>query len=187
MKFARAHSRLLIGVLWLFALASVKAHRLDEYLQAVLIDVRHKEILIQMNLTPGVDVADDVLKVIDRNADGKISSAEERFYAKALGGELEVRLDDRLLKLEPVREQFDPVPELKSGEGNVRIEMRARVRRLEAGEHLLSIENRHQPRISVYLVNALYPKERGIKIERQERNANQSLGKIHFTVRDGGK
>jgi hypothetical protein len=182
-----SHRRFLIALSLILAVASVRAHRLDEYLQATLIEVRQKEVLIQLNLTPGVDVSDSVLRLIDKDKDGKISSAEGKAYAKAVVGELELRLDDRVLKLDLLRETFDAVSELKTGEGNVRIEMRARLGRLEEGEHVLSFENRHEANISVYLVNAVFPKERGIKIQRQDRNANQSVGRIYFTLGNGGK
>src|SRR5215472_14300451 len=50
---------LLLGF-FLFA-SSALAHRLDEYLQATLVTIEHGEVLFQINLTPGVEVADKVL------------------------------------------------------------------------------------------------------------------------------
>src|SRR3954464_3799055 len=75
------------------------AHRLDEYLQATLVAIEPGEIRLQINLLPGIAVAEEVLAAIDRDRDGVISKSEGRAYADALRRELTVRLDERDLEL----------------------------------------------------------------------------------------
>src|ERR1041385_4307254 len=66
-------------VLVLLCLASpcsVFAHRLDECLQATLVVIEPDRIRLQMNFTPGVAVAEQVLAQIDTDHDGTISTKE---------------------------------------------------------------------------------------------------------------
>src|SRR5579862_2598883 len=58
------------------------AHRLDEYLQATLVTIDPVEIRFQINLTPGVEVADEVLDQVDRDHDGVISTNEASAYCE---------------------------------------------------------------------------------------------------------
>ena len=73
----------------------VFAHQLDEYLQATLVDIEPGKIRLQMDLTPGVAVAERLLGLIDRNRDGVISPDESTAYAELLKRDLVVRLDGR--------------------------------------------------------------------------------------------
>jgi hypothetical protein len=168
----------------LLASLSARAHRLDECLQAALIEIKADEARVQVNLSPGVQVADAFVWNIDRNHDGKISAAEGKDYAKKFVAKLRLSLDERPLTLEFIEADCDSVAELKSGAGNIHVEMRARLARMDAGEHVLSFENHHQSDLSVYLFNAILPKTDAIRISKQERNDNQSTGRIYFSVKD---
>ena len=55
---------------------TVFAHQLDEYLQATLVVIEPDRIRLQINLTPGVAVAEQVLSLIDRDHDRLISTNE---------------------------------------------------------------------------------------------------------------
>src|SRR5438552_188462 len=55
---------------------TVFSHRLDEYLQATLVVIEPSVVRLQINLTPGVDVAEKVLAQIDSNDDSVISKNE---------------------------------------------------------------------------------------------------------------
>jgi hypothetical protein len=52
---------------------------------------------------------------------------------------------------------------------------------LRRGGHRLTFENRHLPKLSVYLFNAAKPADHDVQIARQTRNPDQSLGGIEFT------
>jgi len=71
----------------------VFAHRLDEYLQATLVAIEPSGVRLQIHLTPGVAVAEQVLVLIDRNRDGTISPREAATYAEVLKHALTLRLD----------------------------------------------------------------------------------------------
>jgi hypothetical protein len=72
--------------IWLAAAVALvlpaSAHRLDEYLQATRIDLASNRVDLEIDLTPGVEVVNDVLPLMDVNHDGNISIAEGKAYAK---------------------------------------------------------------------------------------------------------
>jgi hypothetical protein len=176
----RANLRLLF--LALLALPSaVFAHRLDEYLQAAIVVIEPDRVRLQINLTPGVAVAEQVIALIDRDRDGVISTNEAAAYSELVKRDLIVRLDQRDIKLQLTRSFFPEPAELRTGWGFIQMEFSAAPGRIAAGAHTLTIENRHLPGASVYLVNAAQPASGSVQIIKQTRNENQSAGEIQFT------
>ncbi len=170
-------------ILWLVLLAlpcSASAHRLDEYLQSTFVAIEPEGIKLQMNLTPGVAVAGPVLALIDRDGNDVVSTNEAATYAELVRRELSLRLDQRALDLTLTASEFPATEELRGGSGIIQLEFSATPGTLKSGAHELMLENRHQTNVSVYLVNAALPKSRAIKITRQTRNENQSVGQIEF-------
>jgi hypothetical protein len=161
--------------------STVLAHRLDEYLQATLVAIEPRGLRLQINLTPGVAVAQQVLAVIDRNRDGVISTNEAAAYCELLKRDLVVRLDQRKVELKLTASNFPAPAELRTGLGIIQMEFSTTAGPLTAGAHGLVLENRHLPTVSVYLFNAAQPKSGSIQITRQKRNENQSVGEIEFT------
>jgi hypothetical protein len=170
----------LLGVLILPP--SALAHRLDEYLQATLVTIDPGEVRLQINLTPGVEVADKVLASIDRDHDGVISTNEAAAYCELLKRELTVYLDGRKITLKLTDSSFPALTELRTGWGIMQVQFSAPVGPLAAGAHKLEVKNRHQPRLSVYLFNAAQPKSGLVQITKQKRNKNQSRGEIEFSI-----
>src|SRR5262249_28761794 len=157
------------------------AHRLDEYLQATLVAIEPDEMRLQIHLTPGVAVAEQVLALIDRDRDGVISTNEAAGYTQALQRGLVVRVDQRKLELNPAPSRFPTPAELRTGWGIIQMEFSVTPRGLAEGAHKFTLENRHLPEASVYLFNAAVPKTRSVQILRQIRNENQSEGEIEFS------
>src|SRR6516162_9161748 len=143
---------LFIGLLLLPWLA--RAHRLDEYLQATLVTIDPGEIRLQINLTPGVEVADKVLALVDRDYDGVLSTNEASAYCELLKHELSVYLDGRKITLKLTGSNFPPLTDLRTGWGFMQVEFSAPIGPLAPGPHKLEAKNRHLPRLSVYLFNA---------------------------------
>jgi hypothetical protein len=182
---AQAMTRVLQHLPLLLALLAVPstvfAHRLDEYLQATLVAIEPDDLRLQINLTPGVAIADQLLAQIDRDHDGVISAAEAAAYADSLKRDLIVRLDQRALELKLITCNVPAPTELRSGSGIIQMEFSLSPSELAAGTHRLTLENRHLPAMSVYLINAVQPRSGSIQITRQTRNDNQSTGEIEFT------
>ncbi|HSI15983.1 MAG TPA: EF-hand domain-containing protein [Chthoniobacter sp.] len=178
---------------WAALLPHASAHRIDEYLQATLVIIEPGSIRLEINLTPGTDVAAAVLAQIDRNGDGVISAEETNAYGEALKRDLAVALDDRPVDLKLASAQCPSVDELRSGSGIVQIVFTVPPGVLTAQPHRLEIHNRHLPAMSVYLLNAGQPQffntappEAGsIEITAQKRSVNQDTGTIEFIFRPG--
>jgi hypothetical protein len=173
--------RLSLLLAFLALTSSVFAHRLDEYLQATLVVIEPGDLRLQVNLTPGVAVAEQVLALIDRNRDGMISTNEAAAYAELLKRHLSLRLDQRKLELKLTTTEFTTPAELRAGLGLIQMEFSATPLPLVAGAHRLTLQNQHLPALSVYLINAAQPRSGSIQIIRQRRNENQSRGEIEFT------
>jgi hypothetical protein len=181
--FLRSLPFLLALLASLVAPSAAFAHRLDEYLQATLVAIEPGDIRLQMNLTPGVQVADQVLARMDSDHDGAISPKEAAAYAESLKRDLVVRLDRRTLELKLTALNLPEPGALREGVGIIQLEFSVASGALRAGAHSLSIENQHLPGVSVYLLNAAKPKADSIEITGQKRNENQSAGEIGFTFR----
>ena len=174
--------RLLQLLLALLALPSAAfADRLHECLQATLVVIEPGSIRLQMNLTPGVLVAEQVLARMDRDRDGVISTNEAAAYADAVKRDLTVRLDGRKLKLKLTASEFPFPAEVRHGWGIIQLEFSATPGTLASGAHTLAFENRHLSKLSVYLINAAKPKFDSIQINKQSRAEDQSVGEIEFT------
>jgi hypothetical protein len=170
-------------VLWLGLLGlptRVLAHQLDEYLQATLVGIEPGAIRLQINLTPGVAVAERVLGLIDQNHDGVISTSESAAYAELLKRDLSVRLDGRNLQLNLVALNLPEPGELHTGWGVIQMEFSVTPGAFAGGPHRFILENRHLPGVSVYLFNATQPGAASVQITGQKRNENQSTGEIAF-------
>jgi hypothetical protein len=162
------------------------AHRVDEYLQATLVVIEPSSLRLQINLTPGVAVADKVLAAIDRDRDGAISTNEAAVYAESLKRDLTLRLDRRDLELKLTASTFPAPAELRTGWGIIQMEFAATPGPLAAGAHRLTLENRHLTSVSVYLINAARPRSGTVQINSQKRNDNQSTGEIEFSFHPQG-
>ena len=174
--------RLIVGLAALLgAISSASAHVLDEYLQATLVVIEPGEIRLKINLTPGVEIADKVLVLLDQDGDGAISRPEADAYAERVRGDLTVRLDGEQQALELTGAQWPDMSELHSGQGVIQLEFALRPSHLRAGSHRLTLENRHFDSIGAYLFNAARPRTGAIQIHKQHRNRNQSAGEIEFT------
>jgi hypothetical protein len=159
--------------------ASASAHRLDEYLQATLLSIEKDRVQGLMRLTPGVAVSAFVLTSVDANADGEISEAERRAYAERVLRDVSLKIDEHKLSPQLISVEFPGVEEMKQGLGEIQIEFGADLPR-SGRDRRLVFENRHQSRISAYLVNCLAPSDPDIRIVAQNRNEQQSFYQVDY-------
>ncbi|HEY0201657.1 MAG TPA: hypothetical protein VGC24_08190, partial [Burkholderiaceae bacterium] len=175
---------LLVFVLCACWAMPVVAHRLDEYLQATMVDVEKDHVTLQMRLTPSVEVADAVLAEIDTDGDGVLSEAEQQAYAKRVLGDLSFEADGRPLPLQPVSSAYPPAETMRQGLGDIALTFRAELSNGD-GAHQLMLVQRHQHERTVYLVNALLPQDPTIQVVGQQRSADQSSYRLDYTIGSG--
>ena len=160
------------------------AHRRDEYLQAARIAIDPQRVRIELDLAPGIEVADAVIARIDRDRSGSISTDEARSYAAAVRHELWLDVDGQPVHVEVSEPRVPPMAAVRQGEGAIRLELAGTLPRLEAGPHRFRYRNRHRPEISVYLANALVPTSDAVAITGQSRDARQSELIVSYELRD---
>ena len=182
---ARCHFFPLLALL--LPVWSATAHRLDEYLQTTFIAVGTNQIALGLSLTPGVDVAQQIIPLIDENRDGSLSPQETASYAERVRTNLSLTVDSQLQPLVLTGSQFPGVAEMKDGVGAITLQFTTITTNFSAGTHRLRFANGHQTNISVYLVNALVPESKAIMIGRQVRDFRQTTVEFEFTVAPGPK
>jgi hypothetical protein len=161
----------------------VSAHRLDEYLQAARIAVDPSRVELELDLTPGIAVADEIIGEIDRDQDGSLGSSEKQVYAEGALRAIAVQIDGQTLQTELMASTF-PVPDaFRGGDGTIRLRATAGLPRLSMGTHQLFFRNSYRPDVSVYLANALVPESDQIAITGQHRDGHQRDLTIDFVVR----
>jgi hypothetical protein len=166
----------------LAASAVVSAHRRDEYLQAARIGIEPARVQLELDLTPGIAVAESILRDIDRDRDGSLSAAEQRAYALAVLAALRVEIDGAPAPVRLDATQFPSHASVRRGEGTIRLRMTAALPPLAGGAHRLLFRNRHHPSRSVYLANALVPENAGVLVKAQRRDDRQTELTIDFDL-----
>jgi hypothetical protein len=161
----------------------VWAHRIDEYLQAARLSIDPGRVEIELDVTPGIALADAVLADIDRNRDGSLSAEEQRAYGRLVLSALELEIDGTSVPLQPGGFSFPEAGAVRRGEGTVRLQSSAMLPRLSDGVHQLRFRNRHHPARSVYLANALAPRSHRIVITAQRRDADQTELAVEYILR----
>jgi hypothetical protein len=172
--------RTLLCTLVLVTAAPAGAHRLDEYLQATTIALEKTRVEADIRLVPGVDVFPLVFAEIDRDADGVVSSAEQRAYAQRVCDDLSLKVDGIPMTLRLVSSAISPKVLLQDGRGEIRVQVEADVPG-SAARRRLDFENRHQTRIGAYLVNVLVPADPEMQVTAQHRNYDQSSFQLDYT------
>src|SRR5215467_13119816 len=160
----------LLGFIAIFLMvAPASAHRLDEYLQATRLSLAANQIGVEIDLTPGVDVAQMIFALINTDHDGRISASEAEKYANQVLRETTLEIDGNRSQLALMKYEFPSFQEMSAGEGVIRIFARA-IWRGSVGAHRLVYQNNHKTDLGVYLVNALRPGSPAIEITEQHRD-----------------
>ena len=173
-----------------FALAAVvtasrgvSAHRLDECLQAARITIEPTHIELELDLTPGIAVADAIISEIDRDRDGSLSADEKQTYARRVLAALDLENDERPLDVKPAATTFAALDSLRRGEGMIRLRASAALPSRSTGSHHVFLRNRYRPDVSVYLANALVPESAQVAVTRQRHEAEQRELTIDYALR----
>jgi hypothetical protein len=161
----------------------LSAHRRDEHLQAARIGIAPDRVFVDLDITPGADLAEAAILAIDRDGDGTLSVEERDAYAASVAAALWLAADREAHALRLVSATFPELADIRRGEGTIALRLRAELRPdLAAGDHELVFGNGHQPAQSVYLANALVPESPYVTITSQRRSATQHELTIGYTL-----
>jgi len=181
----RASSAISCALTLAIALAGgtgVSAHRLDEYLQAARIALQPDGVTINLDLTPGVAVAEPIIASIDSDRDGSLSQDEQRAYAGQVVRAQTIKVDGRPHSLDLVSWSFPELEALRRGEDAIRLHVRATLPSVSEGPHQLFFRNSHVPQPSAYLANALVPESARVSVTAQRRDGDQRELTIEYAV-----
>jgi hypothetical protein len=163
--------------------AGVCAHRTDEYLQAARIAIDPGQVQIELDLTPGIALADAILADIDRNRDGSLSAEEQQAYGSLVLSALTLEVDGTTARAQLGETSFPDADAIRRGEGTIRLHLAAALPRQSGGVHQLFFRNRHHPDRSVYLANALVPATTQVSVTAQRRDTDQTELTIDYLLR----
>ena len=163
------------------AVRSVGAHAPDEYVQALKVAVSPERIVLQIGLTPGTEVAPEVIPTIDSDGDGRISPLEAERYGRLVLGSVSVSVDGSTPAVTLTRVDAPTVGALAAGNGTIHVEGALDVVGAP-GRHELVVRNAHAPERSVYLANALLPERADVRIVRQRRDPRQQVFHLDYEV-----
>jgi hypothetical protein len=168
----------------LLVAASASAHRLDEYLQAARLEVEPDHVELELDLTPGVAVAPDVVGDIDCDRDGTFSPAERTAYAARVLDAIVLQVDGQLLHAQLASVAFADADALRRGEGTIQLRSRAPLPSLSRGRHEVFFRNLYHREGSVYMANALVPDSDRVRVTAQHRDGDQSELTIDYLMQD---
>jgi hypothetical protein len=177
----RLAAAVVVAVSIVLAGAPASAHRLDEYLQAMRVDVRADGIVVELDLTPGAAIAPGILAALDQDSDGAIDRVERDAYVAGVIRSLDVTLDGRRVVLAEVSCDFPSSDELRAGTGVVRLVLEAELVQ-SSGPHRLVADNGYRRDVGAYLANALRPESDAITIAAQQRDPRQQTLTIDYVV-----
>ena len=158
------------------------AHALDVYLQATYITVAPTQIMVELDLTPGVLVAPQVLSHLDPNNDQQITDSEGRAYAEAMLRNVVLQVDGQPQALTITKLDVPAYLNVQSGYGTIRIFTAAALAAGSAGTHQIVYKNNFAPTNSAYQVNAFVDKGVAITLGKQNRDSLQHGLTMDFVI-----
>jgi hypothetical protein len=162
--------------------AEPAAHRLDEYLQAARVSLARDRITLEVDLTPGVNIASAVVTLLDRDGDNTISPIEAGRYGQVVLSDLVLELDGRPVAMTLTRVGAPSIDEMRNGVGTVQLRAVGISKAVFPGRRHLYFRNNHQPAASVYLVNALIPEDGDVGVVGQTRDPRQQGVRVEYNV-----
>lgn len=163
--------------------AGLAAHRLDEYLQAARLSLARDRITLEVDLTPGANIAPAIVTLLDRDGDNTISPIEAGAYGQAVLADLVLELDGRPVALTLTRVEAPSIDQMRDGSGTIQVRAVGTVEAVLAGRRRLDFRNNHQPAASVYLANALIPEAGDMTVVAQTRDPRQQGVRVEYDVR----
>ena len=162
--------------------AGSAAHRLDEYLQAARVSLARDRLTLEVDLTPGANIASAIVTLLDRDGDNTISPIEAAAYGHVVLADLVLELDGRPVATTLTRVAAPSIDEMRDGLGTIQLRADGNVVAVDSGRRHLYFRNNHQPAASVYLVNALISEDGDVGVVMQTRDPRQQGVRVEYNV-----
>jgi hypothetical protein len=155
-----------------------RAHRLDETLQATLVDLQPGQLRLTTRIVPGQWVAAAAIAQVDADGDGAFSPAEQQAYAARVLAAQSFTLDGRAVVPTLTAWRFPAPARVREGQGEIRIEATLALAPA-AGTHVLALAS-PPAADTVRLVNAIAPTSPQLQVVAQRRDAGQARYELEF-------
>src|SRR5262245_29832507 len=162
-----------------FAGVPVSGHVLDQFVEASRLQIAPDRVAVELDLTPGIELAPAMFFAINTNRDGEISIAEGRSHAARVLQDLVLEVDGRRLDVELTSATYPTLEAMRAGTGSIRLRALAHVPRV-AGFRRLHYRNNHRSDVGIYLVNALVPETTAIVLGTPRRDPLQRSFDIDY-------
>ena len=160
------------------------AHRLDELFQEARVSIQSDRVVVDLDLTPGIQAAPGLIAVLDTDRNGVISGEEGLDFAQTVIRQSALSVDGTVLPLAVTGHDESAVAVLRAGAGVIHVQAQSSPHPMAAGgAHVVRYRNGFDPGLSLYAANATLPADEHIVIRRQERDQDQRELAIHFDVR----
>lgn len=160
------------------------AHPIDEVVQGAYLTLAPGEVRLELDVTPGTEVAALVLPLLDPDGDGVVSDAEARAYAQGVLADPTLVLDGAPAAWSLVAVEVADLGLVAEGAGVIRIDATA-PRPDREGARTLAYENPHEPARGLWMANVFLQPGGGWThaVTGQERDARgQALTVSHVAA-----
>jgi hypothetical protein len=178
-----SRNSLAVALVLIASSVPLSAHRKDEYLQAARLGIDPDRVQIELDLTPGIAVAEEVLAAIDLNRDGALSPSERAAYVGTVLRGITLDVDGRPLRSRVIGSEFPATEAVRRGEGTIRLRIAAVLPSLEPGVHRVRYGNAYRSDVGAYLANALVPAGDRIVVTDQQRDVDQRELRVAYRLR----
>ncbi len=158
------------------------AHPLDVYLQATYITVAPAQIVVELDLTPGVLVAPQLLPQLDADSDQQISDAEGQAYADTVLRGVALQVDGQALPLAVATIEMPSYITIQAGYGTIRVFTVATLAAGLTGMHTIAYANNNAPAGASYQVNTFIEQGAAITLGKQNRDSIQQGIAVDYTI-----
>ena len=172
----------IIALLVLVMPVRTVAHQLDEYLQAARIAFARDRIVLEIDLTPGANIAGEIVAALDSDGNGVVHPLEARAYGQAVVGDFDVSFDGQPVHLALETIEVPAVAEMRRGVGTIQLTVAGTIGPAPDGTRHVRFTNRHHPETSVYLANALVSADRDVQVVSQRRDYRQQQIDVEYKI-----
>ncbi len=160
----------------------IAAHQLDEYLQAARIAFARDRIVLEIDLTPGANIAGEIVAALDSDGNGVVQPLEARAYGQAVVGDLDLSFEGQPVHLTLEAIEVPAAAEMRRGVGTIQLTVAGAIGGAHAGTRHVRFTNRHHPATSVYLANALVSGDRDVQVVSQRRDHRQQQIDVEYAI-----
>ncbi|WP_424952005.1 hypothetical protein [Deinococcus sp.] len=159
------------------------AHPVDEVVQGAYLTLTPGKVLLELDLTPGSQVAGTLLGALDANGDGKASDAEGRAYAAKVLARSTLTVGGAAVPWTLDTVTVPPLNILRIGGDTLKIYASAK-RPDAVGAQTLSYHNRYQPARSQWIANVFLQPAGGWQyaVTGQQHSADGQQLTVKYTV-----